>query len=67
VTSLACGMGRVGSYNNRNFLFTFFIGAPTDFGTIPEHDCTPPAGSSVVKFTKPLEKVKQKGGGKNDK
>jgi len=32
---------------------------PTEGGAIPEHDCTPPAGSSVVKFTKPLEKVKQ--------
>jgi len=28
------------------------MGALTEGGAIPEHDCTPPARSSVVKFTK---------------
>jgi hypothetical protein len=41
------------------FFSQTFMGAPTEGGAMPEHNCFLPAGSSVVKFTKHLEKVKQ--------
>jgi len=46
VTSLACSMGRASSYTTGIFFSRTFMGAPTGGGAIPEHDCTPPAGSS---------------------